>query len=226
MKWHMAVAIVTVGIFVTAFGATAQQSWTSQDSPTARAEAKQNLLDSPLYQRAAAAGGKLIETRDADPSDLSEDLPSIFARSDEVLIVHLFTRYSGLSDSGDSVLAHYDVQVLRSWKGQHAVGEIVTMWVPVGGLLLPNGVQAVTSVSGFSGLQLGGRYLLFLHSSSSNAQTKPQLWLVGDGVQGAFMLQEEIVRPAYERGALWKAYNRRTVPALLEELDSLSAGRH
>jgi hypothetical protein len=180
-------------------------------------------LDSALHQHAVAAGGKLVVARDANPSDLAQDLPSLVTRSDEVVLVHLLTSYGGISPDGNNVQSHYDVQVLQSWKGPHVAGDVLTVSVPAGGLLFPDGAQAETRVNSFLPLRSGGRYLLFLHASSSNATAAPGLWLVGDGVQGAFLLHEEKVHPAYARGALWKSYGDHNLAAFLAELDAAAA---
>jgi hypothetical protein len=189
-----------------------------QGSPKA---GQQGQLGSALHQRAMASGGKLSEAKDADSADLAGDLPSLAARSDEVLLVHSLTAYGGVSTSGDGVQTQYDVQILRSWKGTHKAGDVVRVSVSAGGLLFPDGVQAGMRVNGFSRLRDGGRYILFLHSSTAGGQSSPTFTLVGSGVQGAFLLDNEKVMPVYGLGALSKAYSKYDVSAFLAELNGL-----
>jgi hypothetical protein len=220
------VVIRLVSIFIAIAGLSeAQQSGVAPNGPrggplATATVASQNFLDTPLHQRAVAAGGKLTETHEANVADLAADLPSLTARSDEVLLVHLLTSHGGVSAAGDRVQSHYDVQVLRSWKGPHIAGDVITFFVPAGGFLFHDGIQAERSVRSFSALFDGGRYVLFLRSSAVAGQSDPSLWLVGDGVQGAFLLTEEKVRPVYQQGPLWQNYNQRAVSALLTELDA------
>jgi hypothetical protein len=188
--------------------------------------ARQKLLDSALHQRVVAAGGKLEEVRDAKVAELAGDLPSLMERSHDVLLVDILTAYGGLAPSGNSVLTHYDAQVLQSWKGAHRAGDVVTVWVPAGGFAFPDGTQAGRRVRSFSGIRSGGRYVVFLHSSSHSVnQNVPGPWLVGDGVQGAFLFEEEKVHPVYTQGALWQTYNGRTVSGFLENLGAPNAGQ-
>jgi hypothetical protein len=219
------IRLVSILIAIVSFSLNAQQSGVASSGPrggplaTATA-GEQNLLSTPLHERAAAAGGKLRETRDTNIADLASDLPSLITRSDEVLLVHLLTSYGGLSAAGDKVQSHYDVQVLRSWKGPHSAGDVVTFFVPAGGFVFHDGTKAERSVRGFAPMLNGGRYVLFLRSSTAAGQSAPSLWLAGDGVQGALLLAEEKVRPVYEKGSLWQNYHGRAVSALLTELDA------
>jgi len=232
MKWLSVVTLrVSILIVIGCFAAAAQQLETAQNNPTrggpTAMAGRQRLLQTTLHQRVVAAGGKLDEVRDAQVDDLAGDLPSLMTRSNEILLVHLLTTYGGVSPSGNSVLTHYEAQILQSWKGAHRAGDVVTVWVPAGGLVFPDGTQASRRVRGLSGLRSGGRYVLFLRSSSksNNSQNIPGFWLVGDGVQGAFLLDEEKVRAAYTQGALWEAYNQSDVSGFLDKLGGLSAGQ-
>jgi hypothetical protein len=220
---------VIVLVAIAGFAAGAQKPGTAQrvSAQGVIAAAQQSELNSVLHQRAVAAGGKLEEVRDADAAKFAADLPSLVSRSKEILLVHDVTNCGGLSAAGDKVLAHIDVEVLKSWKGPHKAGDLVTFWVPAGGLVFRDRTQAGRRVKSFSGFRDGGRYVLFLYStiSSENGQSSPSLWLVGDGVQGAFLVDEEKVYPVYEQGAVWKTYNQQAVPEFLAELDGLTAGQ-
>jgi Big-like domain-containing protein len=142
----------------------------------------------------------------------------------QVVLVHILTSYGGASASGDRAQSHYDAQVMRSWKGGHAAGDVITFFVPVGGLRFSDGTQAERTVRGFSSFVRGGRYVLFLLSAAEEGQNTPSFWLVGDGVQGVFLLSEEKVEPLYQQGPLWKTHNHQAVSVFLSELDR-SLGR-
>jgi hypothetical protein len=228
MKCSSGISLASTALFLVSLSMQAQQPQAAQSAPrggplSSAPAGRQALLDSPLHQRAVAAGGKLEVARNANPSDLAQDLPSLVSRSDEVVLVHLLTSYGGLSADGSNVQSHYDVLVIQSWKGTHLAGDVLAVFVPAGGLLFPDGARAETRVNSFLPLRSGGRYLMFLHGSSSNAATAPSLWLVGDGVQGAFLLHEQKVHPAYAQGALWKAFGGHDVAAFLAELDVAAA---
>jgi hypothetical protein len=216
--------LASIAIALAVVPAKAQQAASASPAPPrltpALEAARQGQLDTALHQRVSAAGGKLVETQDAKTSNLSKDLPSLISRSDEVVLAHVLTSYGGVSLSGDRVQSHYDVQVLRTWKGPHAAGDVIRFFVPAGGLPFSDGSQAERRVHGFASLRNGGRYVLFLRSTAGDGQSAPGLWLAGDGVQGAFLLSEERVQPAYRQGPLWRTYNQQAVPEFLTELDA------
>jgi hypothetical protein len=229
MKYSLASSLASTAVVLVSLSMQAQQPQAAQSAPrggplSSAPAGRQALLECSLHQRAVAAGGKLVVVRDANPSDLAQDLPSLVTRSDEVVLVHLLTSYGGLSADGNNVQSHYDVQVIQSWKGSHVAGDVLTVSVPAGGLLFPDGVRAEIRVNSFLPLRSGGRYLLFLHASSTDATAAaPGVWLVGDGVQGVFLLHEQKVHPAFAQGALWKAYGGHDVAAFLADLDAATA---
>jgi hypothetical protein len=227
MRWLTAripVTCIVIALVVTPLNSQVQTPGHRSAIQSNPKEGRQKQLGSILHQRSQAAGGKLQEVLDADSADLAEDLPSLVTRSDEVLLVHIVITYGGVSTSGDSVQTQYDVQVLRSFKGVHTAGDTVRISVPLGGLLFSDGIQASKTVNSFLGLKNGGRYVLFLCSKcspSEDGQSIPTFGLVGGGVQGAFMLDNEKVIPVYGLGALSKAYDKHEVSAFLAELSGL-----
>ena len=68
--------------------------------------------------------------------------------------------------------------------------------------------------------------MLFLRSSSKRDHRTPGLLARRRrNFQGGFLLDDEKVRPIYERGELWNAYNQRSVAVFLSELGTLRGGR-
>ena len=217
-------AVVTIATVCASVAAKAQQTGTVPTAPGTRSAAviasRQSRLDSPLHQAALSAGGKLVQERNANFSALSQNLPSLMERSEEVVLAHVLTSSGGISTAGDSVQSHYDVQILRSWKGQRLAGDVVTVYVPAGGLPFADRTSVETRVRGFSALVNGGRYVLFLQAFSAGDPGTASFQLVGDGVQGAFRLSEEKVQPLYQQGPLWRAYSHQTVSAFLAQLNA------
>jgi hypothetical protein len=75
-------------------------------------------------------------------------------------------------------------------------------------------------------LGLEGETLAEGQLRTTQEKSGPGFWLVGDGVQGAFLLDEEKVRPAYMQGALWREYSGSGVSGFLANLDALKRGQH
>ena len=53
-----------------------------------------------------------------------------------------------------------------------------------------------------------GAISCFCFLFSECGQSPPSLWLAGGGVQGAFLLDGDEIRPAYQQDVLAKAYDR------------------
>jgi hypothetical protein len=216
--------LIGVAIAAASVSAGAQQPETAATMPLnvkpSVESARQSQMNTVLHEKTVAAGGQLRETRDAKLADLSQDLPALINRSDEIVLAHVLTSYGGVAASGDRAQSHYDVQILQSWKGSHASGDVITLFVPAGGLRFADGTLAQRNVRELEPLRNGGRYVLFLRSTTTDGQSAPSLWLTGDGVQGAFLLAEEKVQPVYKKGPLFQTYNRQGVSAFIAELNA------
>jgi hypothetical protein len=184
------------------------------------APAIQHPLESSLHQRAMDAGGTWKDSRELDPRGLASDLAALAAKSEEIVLGHVVRARGLLDPTGESVVTEYDVLVLRSWKGRYKGGSIMKVAVPAGSYRFRDAVRAQSLVKGFSGLVDGGRYVFFL--VTAGGQLVPDdsaLALAGEGIQGAFLLQDEKVSSVYQQDA---GYYKRDVPGYFTELDVLS----
>jgi hypothetical protein len=181
----------------------------------------QQSMQSGLHQRAAQAGGKLREVREPNEQDLAADLPTMMGKSKEIVLGHVLRTRAVLAADGESVVTEYDVIVLRSWRGRRAEGSLLQIAVPAGIYRFRDGVQAESGVTGFSGLLDGGRYLFFLGAGGVQANPGDASELVGDGVQGALLLDDGRVRPALVRNGFWGQQQPKDVEAVLAQLQSM-----
>ncbi|MGO9270285.1 MAG: hypothetical protein ACLQOO_08550 [Terriglobia bacterium] len=197
-------------------------------APALHEAAKEHLRamqTSPLRQRAIAAGGELRDVHKANPANLAGDLPSLMQKSDEVLIVHILGNSCQVSPSGEDPITVYEGEVLRKYKG-YTVGDRIAFSVPVGGVEFDPKTRASTAVEGFRPMLNGERYLLFLHfARGDERKLAAGLRLTGDGVQGAFKLEEEKVYAAYHEDSLWRKYRGVGVPQFLNDVESLAAAQ-
>jgi len=181
----------------------AQQATPEKHVRDIRAEQPQAVISaSPLCQQVRVAGHSEDHAPDVDPSTLESDISSLMEKSDEVVLGGAFTdSIHSFSPSGTDAVVYSDVRVLRSWKGSHKVGDLLTFGVPWGGVSckLPGkrspgiGFFTLTGGSDWQGIDHGGPYILFLRYSRGNeGQTISGLRLTGgDGLQGLF----EVDRP-------------------------------
>lgn len=134
--------------------------------------------------------------RKVNPATVEPDLEHIMADSDEVILASssgIFT--SAISPSGNDAYKYYDVKVIRAWKGNHQVGDLITFAVPRADLscwgpqALRHGGAASfhTGTDGWQG-DTGGPFILFLRKTGSDqTQFIPGYRLTGaEGAQGLF----------------------------------------
>lgn len=170
--------------------------------------------ESSLHQRAIRAGGNLHEAQEVAASKLYPDLASLAKASDGIFLVHIIRNSCTGSPSGNDVITLYKALVLQDWKGgnlgqgiPHSGGTTLDFSVPGGVIGFDDHTRASVSTHGFRPLQDGGRYVVFLRfARGDERQQTPALRLTGEGVQGAFALENEKVRPAYGLDALGKRY--------------------
>jgi hypothetical protein len=156
----------------------------------------EKLAASPLCQRAFEGPNHgIIQRTSVDPTTLVHDLAALLEKSDEVVLVGTHYRSESVfSPSGESAATYYDVKVIRSWKGTHAVGDNLTFSVPAGavhcGMTESNQSVYVSTMNGTIAWNVAydGPYLLFLrHPQGKETQLVETLFpAAGGGLQGIF----------------------------------------
>ena len=95
---------------------------------------------SPFCQEALASKQAFFHQSKIDPATLEPDLPELMSRSDEVVLAgNWIHNVSAISPSGHDAITYFDVLVLRSWKGSHQAGDVLTFGLPNGHVLLCSG---------------------------------------------------------------------------------------
>jgi hypothetical protein len=184
-----------------ALGTGAPQS-TTQDlrlSDIRAQQPKETIFASELCQRAREdSQGWVIKTHAIDPKTLVQDLNTLMERSDEVILAGMLDYAVVPSPSGERPATYSEVKIVRSWKGPHRAGDVLTYGVPFGSLPCEQSPpSSPTPRFDFVPADFGVTasppyaYLLFLRQSKGNeTQLVQGLRLAaGEGVQGIFMIQ-------------------------------------
>lgn len=159
-------------------------------------QAKEAIYASAPCQRAKESPrGWVIQPYAIDPKTLLQDLNTLMDKSDEVILAGLLDHAAVISPSGQSAVTYYEVKVIRSWKGSHRAGDVLTYGMPIGQVPC----EPTSNPSNFSvepddfGVTVPGPYVfvLFLRQSKGKeTQLIQGLRLAaGEGVQGIFMIQ-------------------------------------
>jgi hypothetical protein len=159
----------------------------------------ETIHGSALCQRAREAPrGQIQLLHETHPNTFVQDLDTLMEKSDDVILALRRDAYFAISPNGESLTVYEEARVIRSWKGSHHAGDILTFGTPGGW------VDCATQWSPFSVmLDSPGRYfvgehgagpivwVLFLRQSSGEeTQLVQGLRLAaGDGVQGMFEFQ-------------------------------------
>ncbi len=169
-------------------------------TPDPEAEAKigeyfARIQASPLHQRVKAAGGKYAGVRLIPSASLHPDLAALMKVSEDVVLIHVVRNSCQLSTSGEDIVTMYDAQVIKTYKGSSSPGTTIWFSIPVGGFHFGEAGRATVSSPGFNMLENGGRYLVFLRFARGNEEkvTAARRLSGGDGLQGAFELDHELV---------------------------------
>ena len=201
------VALVVLHVIAVSFGqGLAQDTTPEKHVEQIRAEQKQPQqrdMERTLCQRSAqryTGDGRncFVHERKLNPETLERDLTALMQKSDEVILASGFlTNTAAISPSGEDVTTYFDAKVLRTWKGSHKVGDLVTFALPQGSISCgeysvgtdtgrDEHNQSKTSIDYFR----DGPYLLFLSRSlGTDANLMPGLRLTGgEGMQGIFSL--------------------------------------
>jgi hypothetical protein len=201
---HLAGAILAIGM--AAGCALAQQEAAEKHVPEITAESKTNhpqgVANSLLCQRAREQHPPYSSFRVHEPNlaKMEKDLAALMRASDEVVMVGTPLRWvTALSPSGEDAISYADARVLRSWKGSHKVGDVITLGSWQGT------VTCGPSHGEFSGTTVGpsprflyhmpsptyspdGPYVLFLRRRGEGSQIEAFRLAGGNDVQGLFDL--------------------------------------
>jgi hypothetical protein len=204
------VRVVLVAAFTVAPGG-AQHAEPDKHVKDIRAEQTQEIIAaSSLCKRVKVGVHGYVHRREVDPAMLETDLYRLMQNSDDVILASDFIdEIDALAPSGEDAIEYYDVKVLRTFKGSHKVGDLVTYTLPRGGVYCgPKPLQgsavnsgAVTSTGGseWGKTRFQGPFVLFLRRSrGEETELTPGLRLAGgDGLQGMFALRDHYDRVNY-----------------------------
>ena len=167
----------------------------------------EKIAASAPCQRALESPHRIIlQNSVTAPQTLVPDLNTLMEKSDEVILAGASNRYTFvLSPSGENVVGYFEVKVIRSWKGVHKVGDILTFGVPAGVMQCTDSeshrVAQVSAMYGVFDRKYGkfgkyvwqkdyyiGPYILFLrHAQGEEAQRVAGLFpTAGEGLQGMY----------------------------------------
>lgn len=168
------------------------------------------IAASSLCKRVEVGVRAYVHRREIDPRTLETDLHNLMRKSDDVILASNFTdELDALAPSGEDAVEYYDVKVLRTFKGSHRIGDLVTYTLPMGGVYCgPEPLQrsavnsgAVTLTGGPDWGRTGfqGPFVLFLRRSrGEETKLMPELRLAGgEGLQGMFALRDHYDRANY-----------------------------
>jgi len=195
-------------------------------SQTETRDEHERMRASELYMRAQAAGGNVSTLRKVDPAKLYPSLSQLVKASEQVLLVHINRNWGQLSPSGTDPTTMYEATLIQSLKGPPP-DRTVLFSVPAGTVAFGPHSHATVNVQGFLPAQNGKRYLLCLRfAQGAEKQITPGLRLTGgDGVQGAFVLEDEQARANFGDDPIAPQYYHRPVSAFLNEVQGLAGGR-
>jgi hypothetical protein len=134
-----------------------------------------------------------------DPKTLSLDLTTLMQESDEVVLAgRSYASARVFSPSGESAVDYFDVKVMRSWKGSHQVGDVLTFALPAGavycGMTESHQNSSFSTMAGTlewkNSLYLGPYVLFLRHPQGKETQLVQSLFPAGgQGLQGMFQIQ-------------------------------------
>ena len=141
----------------------------------------------------------ITQSRATDPQTLFHDLGSLMENSEEVVLAGRTYSHSWvLSPSSESVATYFDVKVIRTWKGSHNVGDVLTFGIPMGTVHCGEteshhsvSFSTMDGTSDLKGYGYVGPYVLFLRKAQGKeAQLVQGLFPAGgEGLQGMYPIQ-------------------------------------
>jgi hypothetical protein len=154
------------------------------------------IFDSALCQRAREAPNHTISRHPPiDPKTLMPDLNSLIAKSNDVVLATYRDHAELVSPSRENPVMYVEVRVIRSWKGSHRAGDILTFGWPGGRIRCDSEIQSAVWVmpggdasGGNNGQLIDQAFVLFLRQSKDQeAQLVEGLRpAAGEGMQGFF----------------------------------------
>lgn len=226
----MKIEILGIGrvslIFVMAIGCgLAQQTVPEKHARDIEKEQTRKVITAtPLCQRTMAHPEAANQHEYAvDRSTLAPDLNGLMEMSNDVVLTTTPSRaVAAVAPSGDDVIEYDDVKVLRTWKGSHKAGDIVTFTIPWSSVdcSLPQvdggGPRFYTLTGpgyfGWSGIHEA--YILFLrHAQGSETRLSPGLRMTGgSGLQGIYPVQFPIFSPLIKESHCQNDYSHDKYP--------------
>ena len=131
MKTSMLIIIIAAAALGTAWPQSAIHDLRLRDLKAK--QPPEAIFDSAPCQRAREAPNHTISQHpQVDPKTLMPDLNSLMAKSDDVVLAIVRDYDELVSPSGENPVMYYEVRVIRSWKGSHRAGDILTYGWPGG----------------------------------------------------------------------------------------------
>lgn len=181
-----------------------------------RAQQPQETIyaSAPCQRARETARGHIDQRYAIDPRTFVQDLNTLMEKSDEVILAGTLDTAAVISPSGKSTATYDEVRVIRSWKGPHHAGDVLTFGRPGGYVEC----KPFGSFDSFFEVMPGGNkldaplqgsfvYVLFLrHAQGDEAQlVQGLLPAAGEGVQGIFWVH---VPPQHTPAATWRGTAR------------------
>jgi hypothetical protein len=183
--------VVIVAVLIQA-GAAQQSTQEKHVKEIAAEQTPEAIEASPFCQEVRASKQAFFHQSKIDPATLEPDLPELMRRSDEVVLAgNWIHTVSAISPSGHEAITYYDVLVLRSWKGSHQAGDVLTFGLPNGHVRCAHDpdLPGVTDIDygNWEPTNYSGMVLLFLRKDSSGLIEGYRL-TGGKGTQGIFKI--------------------------------------
>jgi hypothetical protein len=199
MEHRFVGAILAVGI-ATGFAAAqheAAEKHVLEITAENKAKYPEGMANSVLCQQARAQHPAYSSFRVHAPdlAKMEKDLGELMRESDEVVMVGTPLRsVTALSPSGEDAIRYADFRVLRSWKGSHKIGDVITFGYPQANVTCGTGHNEFsgTRVDGYHypgpAYSPDGPYVLFLRRPAENSQIEAFRLAAGNDLQGYFDL--------------------------------------
>lgn len=167
---------------------------------------------SALCRKVRARDESIIEFPEVNSATLESDLSALLQKSDEVVAAILRDNVSVLAPSRDRAILYYDARIVRTWKGTHKAGEVLTFSLPRAAISCGsepgNDRPSMVFFTMTAGRDWGtfgtSPVVLFLRQSvGDEMRFLPGLRLTGgDGMQGIFGVNSKLDRDCFTAPSL------------------------